>query len=390
MRSGSRILEICCRYVSAFLITSSRESCFRVSDLPVGSPIMPVKSPITSWISCPRSWNCLSFCSATVWPMWMSGLDGSSPIFTLSGRPVTTDSATFRASSSSGTISTVPRRMTASCRSTSSRWPGVSCSQSNRSMPGSSRFPCRFLLAAMRCRWRSCNFFRGAASKHIGNAPPAGDAASGLSCGKRPAAGNGLILSNIIKFIAARPGSQTRAAPTGPPPGAALPHGSPCGLPFGPHADPLFIRNRRLCYNGFVPQGGYDMANKLTGKQRSILLAKQTAFVAWLIVKWVIVCGLVAGFLAGGMIAGYVSALVRDEPVRSPEEMLAAINRYDQTGFVYFNDGTLIGQLRTSEDRRLVESIREIPKHVRDAFVSVEDFRFEQHFGIDIFGTLRA
>jgi len=132
------------------------------------------------------------------------------------------------------------------------------------------------------------------------------------------------------------------------------------------------------------------MANKLTGKQRSILLAKQTAFVAWLIVKWVIVCGLVAGFLAGGMIAGYVSALVRDEPVRSPEEMLAAINRYDQTGFVYFNDGTLIGQLRTSEDRRLVESIREIPKHVRDAFVSVEDFRFEQHFGIDIFGTLRA
>lgn len=132
------------------------------------------------------------------------------------------------------------------------------------------------------------------------------------------------------------------------------------------------------------------MANKLTGKQRSVLLVKQISFVIWIVIKWLIVFGLVAGFLVGGMIAGYVSALVRDEPVRSPEEMLAAINRYDQTGFVYFNDGTLIGQLRSSEDRRLVESIREIPKHVRDAFVSVEDFRFERHFGIDIFGTLRA
>lgn len=132
------------------------------------------------------------------------------------------------------------------------------------------------------------------------------------------------------------------------------------------------------------------MANKLTGKQRSILLAKQTLFILWTIIKWLIVFGLVGGFLAAGLVAGYVTALVRDEPVRAPEDMLAAINQYSQTGFVYFNDGTLIGQLRSSEDRRLVESIKEIPQHVRDAFISVEDFRFERHFGIDIIGTLRA
>lgn len=132
------------------------------------------------------------------------------------------------------------------------------------------------------------------------------------------------------------------------------------------------------------------MANKLTGKQRSILLAKQSLFILWILAKWLFVFGIVAGFLVGGIIAGYVTALVRDEPVRSPEEMLAAINQYDQTGYVYFSDGSLIGQLRTKEDRVLVESIREIPQHVRDAFVSVEDFRFERHFGIDLIGTLRA
>ena len=46
VRSGSRILKICFLYVSALRRTSSRVRVLRVSDLPEGSPIMPVKSPM--------------------------------------------------------------------------------------------------------------------------------------------------------------------------------------------------------------------------------------------------------------------------------------------------------------------------------------------------------
>ena len=47
VRSGSRILNTWSRYVWALASTSARVRGGRVSDLPVGSPISPVKSPIT-------------------------------------------------------------------------------------------------------------------------------------------------------------------------------------------------------------------------------------------------------------------------------------------------------------------------------------------------------
>ncbi|MCY1431217.1 hypothetical protein D9M71_471800 [compost metagenome] len=44
--AGSRILNTCALYVSAFSSTCSRVSGGRVTLLPLGSPIIPVKSPI--------------------------------------------------------------------------------------------------------------------------------------------------------------------------------------------------------------------------------------------------------------------------------------------------------------------------------------------------------
>ena len=53
--SGSNILNTCSLYVSAFANTCSFISGFLVSDLPVGSPIIPVKSPIKNVTLCPSS-----------------------------------------------------------------------------------------------------------------------------------------------------------------------------------------------------------------------------------------------------------------------------------------------------------------------------------------------
>lgn len=61
----------------------------------------------------------------------------------------------------------------------------------------------------------------------------------------------------------------------------------------------------------------------------------------------------------------------------------------DQSGEIYDTDGTLIALLRN--DRNIVYlTSEEIPAHVKDAFVSIEDKRFYKHHGFDPFAILRA
>lgn len=106
--------------------------------------------------------------------------------------------------------------------------------------------------------------------------------------------------------------------------------------------------------------------------------------------KWLFITGLTVCFFGGALGFGLVSALVKDDPVRTKEFMQHEMQQNAITGFVYFNkDDQLIGQLRTEEDRRLAE-LKEIPQVVLDAVLAIEDNDFYKHYGIDISGLLRA
>lgn len=105
--------------------------------------------------------------------------------------------------------------------------------------------------------------------------------------------------------------------------------------------------------------------------------------------KWLVITGIIAGFLVGGAAFGYVSAVVKDEPVRTKEFITEQISDNAVTGFVFFNDDTPIGQLRTDEDRRLV-GLNDIPKMLLDAVIAVEDKDFYTHYGVDVNGLFRA
>jgi penicillin-binding protein len=132
------------------------------------------------------------------------------------------------------------------------------------------------------------------------------------------------------------------------------------------------------------------MVSQLTNVQKAILIIKKALFVFWIGFKWIFIFGLVSMLLAGGVVAGYITSLVKDDPIRDKAAMIEAVNQNDLTGFVYFNDGQPIGQLRAEEDRRLAKSIDEIPQVIKDAFIAVEDHRFETHYGMDPIGTIRA
>lgn len=84
---------------------------------------------------------------------------------------------------------------------------------------------------------------------------------------------------------------------------------------------------------------------------------------------------------AGATAAGYVASLVKEDPVRSYDEIYQKISANNLTGFAYFADKTLIGQLITAEDRRLV-SHTEVSPHLIDAIISTEDKYFYEHKGI--------
>lgn len=114
-----------------------------------------------------------------------------------------------------------------------------------------------------------------------------------------------------------------------------------------------------------------------------------TLQISSLTVLWLIFFGVLGGLAAAGAVTGYVASLVIDDPIRPSSMIEEKINENAITGFVYFNDGSPIGQLRTEEDRRPV-TFQQIPKSIIDAVVAIEDKNFFTHPGVDTNGLFRA
>ncbi|MDF2964499.1 MAG: carboxypeptidase, partial [Paenibacillus sp.] len=121
-----------------------------------------------------------------------------------------------------------------------------------------------------------------------------------------------------------------------------------------------------------------------TEKQKNKALAVIWTITKYTLItlKWMLIAGVIVGFLGGGAAFGYVSALVKEDPIRSKETMTAQVQENAITGFVYFNDESILGQIRSEEDRRMAK-LEDIPQQVLDAVFAIEDNHFYEHNGID-------
>jgi penicillin-binding protein 1A len=102
------------------------------------------------------------------------------------------------------------------------------------------------------------------------------------------------------------------------------------------------------------------------------------------ILKGVLIAALV--IIIAGLVAGiaYVVSVISQVDAISPEnfEMYESSVILDKNGDVY-------QELQGIENREIV-SIEDIPEHVKNAFIAIEDERFYSHNGVDIQGTTRA
>ncbi|HCO18338.1 MAG TPA: transglycosylase, partial [Tissierellales bacterium] len=103
-------------------------------------------------------------------------------------------------------------------------------------------------------------------------------------------------------------------------------------------------------------------------------------------VKILIILILMAGIMAGGAIGTAVLAIMEDAPEIDPTTIMSNL---DQTSSIYDMNGNLIEKI-LAEELRTVVSIKEMPEHLLDAFIAIEDERFESHPGVDIEGIAGA
>ncbi len=87
---------------------------------------------------------------------------------------------------------------------------------------------------------------------------------------------------------------------------------------------------------------------------------------------------------AGGATASVVVNYVNDAPPLDPSRLATV-----ETSYLYDRHGNEITALH-EEQNRVAVSLSEIPGHVQNAFIAIEDERFYQHFGFDIIGSIRA
>lgn len=95
---------------------------------------------------------------------------------------------------------------------------------------------------------------------------------------------------------------------------------------------------------------------------------------------------LIVGIISGGVLVGTVLSIIKDAPDIEPSKINSSL---DQTSFIYDLDGNLIEKIQAAELRTIV-GLNKMPTHLKDAFISIEDERFQEHHGVDPKGIVSA
>ncbi|WP_235714810.1 transglycosylase domain-containing protein [Halalkalibacter akibai] len=111
--------------------------------------------------------------------------------------------------------------------------------------------------------------------------------------------------------------------------------------------------------------------------------------VFWNLFLLTIIVGCMSLFFLGGTAAGYFASLVKDEPLRTADEMRDRIYDYEETSQVFFAKNEPLGELPTDVERHKV-SLEDISDHLKHAIIATEDEYFYEHEGVVPKAIMRA
>ncbi|NLJ57462.1 MAG: transglycosylase [Tissierellia bacterium] len=90
---------------------------------------------------------------------------------------------------------------------------------------------------------------------------------------------------------------------------------------------------------------------------------------------------LIAVIIAGGAVFGMVMGIIKTAPEIDPANMGSTLT---ESSVIVDENGKVIEQIHDPNENREIVPLNQIPQHLKDAFIAIEDHRFEDHFGIDI------
>ncbi len=109
---------------------------------------------------------------------------------------------------------------------------------------------------------------------------------------------------------------------------------------------------------------------------------KKSAFVR--VLKIIILFFFITGLITGGIAARVAYDYISEAPPFDPSRLETV-----ETTYLYDSNGREIAPLH-DEQHRVGIALEQVPLHVQQAFIAIEDERFYRHFGFDIVSSMRA
>lgn len=131
----------------------------------------------------------------------------------------------------------------------------------------------------------------------------------------------------------------------------------------------------------FTKHSSNKKLRRINASNKKVTTLIGTSFIRILVFGIILLA--VTGVAAG---VGIANAIFDSAPDVDFEEMIPE----GYTSFIKDSNGTIIQELSIGDANRIYVEIDQIPIHVQNAFIAIEDERFYEHNGIDMRGIFRA
>lgn len=127
--------------------------------------------------------------------------------------------------------------------------------------------------------------------------------------------------------------------------------------------------------NPEINENNVDLKNKTDKKKSRAKKKRKVIFRVSLLII------LVAAIIVGGAVFGMFMGIIKNAPEINPTNVLETLT---ESSVIVDEAGNVIEQIHDPNENREIVALSHIPKNIRNAFIAIEDHRFEDHPGIDV------